>query len=562
MHKLGGTLIICTALGFPAAAVAVIVSPTAQVVTMAGSLRQVQGIDQLQGSFSCAGSPDCIGTAVIAAKDSGCANTHTFQAVLTLSGFGVDPIAPPQGTFTMDRWYTHANNADGSCTYSQTAGRSFSWTGSYQFFSGTLAFGDNSVLPPRTIAGVFTSNFCAFCIASPVVTVDSAVITASTVDLQTTVYPDPDDIGRVGSVYVFAHAPSSLVSGLKREQDPRLAGRAADDSVMCILAQVNASGQLIAVDASTMQPFVTGVLTAAGQSVHALNNAATNAISGVTVFAGSGANAAAMLDKGTFGSAISVPGLVQCTANLGAPPAPATPGPLTGIWWNASESGWGVHITQRGSNKFAAWYTYDAAGKPKWYVSTCAGAGGTAGTCRGALYEVTGPNFFGGAFNPSLVNSANAGNLQMTFSNAGSGSMTYTGVAGQTRAVALTRQPLASGITPPAVDYTDLWWNPRESGWGMAMTQQYGVAFLAWYVYDANGKPTWLVSTCNMSGSSCSGKLLRTTGPAFGPSFDSSRVQSVEVGGMTVSFIDANNALLSYTVDGVSANKTVTRQLF
>ena len=29
-----------------------------------------------------------------------------------------------------------------------------------------------------------------------------------------------------------------------------------------------------------------------------------------------------------------------------------------------------------------------------------------------------------------------------------------------------------------------------------------------------------------------------------------------------VSFVDANNAVLSYTVDGVSATKTITRQLF
>src|SRR5579859_5660400 len=94
----------------------------------------------------------------------------------------------------------------------------------------------------------------------------------------------------------------------------------------------------------------------------------------------------------------------------GAPPPPPpvtpnTPGPLSGLFYNAQESGWGIHFTQRGTNVFAAWYTYDASGNAKWYVSTCAmagGAGGSTGTCRGQLFEVTGPRFFGVAFNTSL----------------------------------------------------------------------------------------------------------------------------------------------------------------
>jgi hypothetical protein len=112
------------------------------------------------------------------------------------------------------------------------------------------------------------------------------------------------------------------------------------------------------------------------------------------------------------------------------------------------------------------------------------------------------------------------------------------------------------------VDYTDLWWNPNESGWGMAMTQQYGVGFVAWYVYDADGKPTWQVATCTMSGSSCSGTLYQTRGPGFGSTFNPAQVQAFPVGTMIVSFIDANNGVLSYLVNGVPSTKTITRQLF
>jgi len=73
-------------------------------------------------------------------------------------------------------------------------------------------------------------------------------------------------------------------------------------------------------------------------------------------------------------------------------------------------------------------------------------------------------------------------------------------------------------------DYTDLWWNPGESGWGIAVLHQFSVMFLAWYVYDSAGKPVWYVaSNCGVNASlnGCSGVLYRTTGPAFGPTFDS-----------------------------------------
>ena len=117
------------------------------------------------------------------------------------------------------------------------------------------------------------------------------------------------------------------------------------------------------------------------------------------------------------------------------------------FFWNPNESGWGIHFTQRETNIFAAWYTYDASGNPKWYVaSNCAGVSGTSGTCNGTLYQVSGPAFFGVNFNPALDNVSAAGNLSVTFTDTNNGSMTYT-VAGQTRTVAITRQNVGVGST-------------------------------------------------------------------------------------------------------------------
>ena len=37
-------------------------------------------------------------------------------------------------------------------------------------------------------------------------------------------------------------------------------------------------------------------------------------------------------------------------------------------WWNANESGWGITLTDHGTDMFAQWYTYDQTGHNQKYV--------------------------------------------------------------------------------------------------------------------------------------------------------------------------------------------------
>jgi len=44
----------------------------------------------------------------------------------------------------------------------------------------------------------------------------------------------------------------------------------------------------------------------------------------------------------------------------------------------------------------------------------------------------------------------------------------------------------------PPVNYSDLWWNPSESGLGITVNQgSTNEVFATWYAYDANGNPVW-----------------------------------------------------------------------
>ena len=543
-----------------AAALALAAQPALADTRLQGQISGGNGA----GQFTCFGAPTCSGTIDVFIKESGCSNGVSFTPNLVITGVDVSHAGTFSGSVSLsktEQGTTH--NMDGSCTYGFDNGDVFSYTASWDGSRGTIDV-SGTVNNPDHLSGTFSATVSGAAPLFPM-TVNASVNATST-SASAQIQPRSQDVGSTQSVFVFAHAPASEVKdaivGGKRVTSPPVAV-GEKDAVVCVLAQLGPDGQFHAVSASTMQAYLTGVLGAQQQSVAILDNVSTASVQGATMFVGYGTSAAAMLSSGLYQNAVSIPGPVQCTASLASAPAPDSPSALSGLWWNAGESGWGIHFTQRRNVIFAAWYTYDASGSPKWYVaSNCTmPQAASSGTCTGTLYEVNGPVFFGTSFNSSLVHVATAGSLQVTFQDANNASMTYT-VGSQTRTVAITRQVFRTGATP-AVDYTDLWWNPSESGWGMAISHQSDIMFLAWYVYDGTGKPIWYVApACSVNGSSCSGSLYRTTGPALGPTFNPAQVQAFEVGSAIVSFIDANNAVLSYTVNGVAATKTITRQVF
>lgn len=118
------------------------------------------------------------------------------------------------------------------------------------------------------------------------------------------------------------------------------------------------------------------------------------------------------------------------------------------------------------------------------------------------------------------------------------------------------------GKSGGAADYTDLWWNPAESGWGLNLIQHpSGIVFGVWYTYGADGKRTWYVipSGSWTAANVYSGPVYATSGPAYSGAFDPALVRRTLVGSATFTFSDANNATFAYSVNGVSGAKSITR---
>lgn len=120
-------------------------------------------------------------------------------------------------------------------------------------------------------------------------------------------------------------------------------------------------------------------------------------------------------------------------------------------------------------------------------------------------------------------------------------------------------------------DYSDLWWNAAESGWGANVIQQDSVLFITIFLYGADGRPTWYVApavsyvSSNGAGDDTyRGDLYQTTGTPFtAPSFNPGATNSTIVGTLTFTGLAAGGATLSYNVNGLTTGnltKSLARQ--
>lgn len=117
--------------------------------------------------------------------------------------------------------------------------------------------------------------------------------------------------------------------------------------------------------------------------------------------------------------------------------------------------------------------------------------------------------------------------------------------------------------TSTASPLTGLWWNPSESGWGATLTQQSNRLFVTWFVYDGAGNPVWYTVSCAISSNGCIGEIIKVGGgPMPTQPWQSPNLATRGVGTMTLTFTDDDHGTMTYTLDGASGTKAITRQIF
>ena len=242
---------------------------------------------------------------------------------------------------------------------------------------------------------------------------------------------------------------------------------------------------------------------------------------------------------------------------------PADPFVLdTAVWWNPAESGWGLSIVQHPDNQVVAvWYHYDAQGRPRWSIVP-GGSWTDARTFVGTMYVTTGPDYFAAPFDSSRVSVKHQGTATLRFSDVDTADVSFVLDDGTRFDRHVVRQRFAAQ-TGALDSLGDLWWNPDESGWGLAMHQEGGTVFSTWFVYDAQGNPTWLVAPNmgQLGRSSSTSDLYTTTGPPYTGPFDPSKVVTTRVGSVSIEF-GQETRWLSYSASGKTGSTPIERQPF
>ena len=145
----------------------------------------------------------------------------------------------------------------------------------------------------------------------------------------------------------------------------------------------------------------------------------------------------------------------------------------------------------------------------------------------------------------------------------------YLAIAGQADSIIQSDVPLMVTDnrivkTAPYVrfNYSDHWWNPAESGWGLFVWHDnLDRVLAAWFTYGADNRAEWytIQSGSWTVGNRYEGQIIKTTGPVFSSFVPGSNVQAQVVGTATLLFNDVNSGTFTYTLNGVTQTKPITR---
>ena len=240
------------------------------------------------------------------------------------------------------------------------------------------------------------------------------------------------------------------------------------------------------------------------------------------------------------------------------------------IYWNPSEPGWGFNLQHQGDLLYGTWYSYAEDGLPMFLTVEALPL--ADGSFAGPVYRTAGTPFAQINGSQAFTAVTEVGQATMTFDTDGRLNLSYV-VNGASQSKQLERfvfdpnPPSCIGTTESraaATNYSDLWWNDSEAGWGLTLSHQGDTIFALWYTYGEGGRDQWI---------SASAMVLQPDGSYVGalqrPQQGTPLTQIMgaaatafpvpEIGTAQLRFIDGENGFFGYSVDGVSQNKAIKR---
>jgi hypothetical protein len=118
----------------------------------------------------------------------------------------------------------------------------------------------------------------------------------------------------------------------------------------------------------------------------------------------------------------------------------------------------------------------------------------------------------------------------------------------------------AAATSTNALEYTDVYFDTAEPGWGAFLVQSDTTQFLAFFIYGPDGKPTWYTAQLTDDGTgNYTGTLYAITGTYFANPWAGYTINPAGTAAFQPS--DIYHATLTYTVTGVATvTKAIQRQ--
>ena len=116
-----------------------------------------------------------------------------------------------------------------------------------------------------------------------------------------------------------------------------------------------------------------------------------------------------------------------------------------------------------------------------------------------------------------------------------------------------------------AANYTDLWWTPAESGWGVNIVQSDVFMFVTFFIYGPDNKPTWYTAQLSQDAQGVySGGVYLTGGTYYQNAWNPNDAPAAQVVGnaqFRPSTANAYQATLTYVVNNAPpVVKAIERQ--
>jgi hypothetical protein len=117
----------------------------------------------------------------------------------------------------------------------------------------------------------------------------------------------------------------------------------------------------------------------------------------------------------------------------------------TDLWFNPSESGWGVNFIQQNDVIFATLFVYGVGNVAQWFTASDMrpSPSGSQTTFSGQLFLTSGPYFGAPTFDPSAVTRTPVGTMTVNFTSLTTATLQYT-VNGAQVTKTITRQTWAT----------------------------------------------------------------------------------------------------------------------